>query len=614
MPRGINRAPTAHAQHELPVVGHIGGACYAVAVSGNYAFIGEGPSLRALDIADAANPAPAAKLLFDDLVRNIFISGSYAYVAADTAGLRVVDIEDLANPTETGYYDTPGTAVDVFISGSGRAQVEDTVTAEQKAAYNKKLAQMLEAPNRYTEEYRPQFHFTPIFNWMNDPNGLVHYEGEYHLFFQHNPFGRRWGNMSWGHAVSPDLVHWKQLPIALWPDDLGTIFSGSAVVDPHDTSGFFNGGSGLVAIFTHHHMNTDLEQQGIAYSRDKGRTWTKYEGNPVIPNVGDRDFRDPKVFWHESTKKWIMIVAGGKVRFYSSPNLRDWTFESINEEIGTECPDFFELPVDGDPNNTKWVLSKAGRGYLIGEFDGHAFTPDGDEIEVMLSPGPYASQTWSDIPAGDGRRIIIDWMRPIDSATRTIWTSSMTLPRVVGLKTFPGSLGIVHTPVEELETLRGQSWKWKNETVSPRVNLLDDVRGQTLEIVAEFELDTAREFGFRLRKSKRKLRKDKRQETVVGYDVAERRLFVDRTKSGAGRIDDEDIIMETQLPPVKNKVELHIFVDWSVVDVFPNDGRRVFSSPIHPDPSSDGLELYCEGGNVKLRSLEVYELKSIWRD
>jgi len=361
-------------------------------------------------------------------------------------------------------------------------------------------------------------------------------------------------------------------------------------------------------------MNTDLEQQGIAYSRDKGRTWTKYEGNPVIPNVGDRDFRDPKVFWHESTKKWIMIVAGGKVRFYSSPNLRDWTFESINEEIGTECPDFFELPVDGDPNNTKWVLSKAGRGYLIGEFDGHAFTPDGDEIEVMLSPGPYASQTWSDIPAGDGRRIIIDWMRPIDSATRTIWTSSMTLPRVVGLKTFPGSLGIVHTPVEELETLRGQSWKWKNETVSPRVNLLDDVRGQTLEIVAEFELDTAREFGFRLRKSKRKLRKDKRQETVVGYDVAERRLFVDRTKSGAGRIDDEDIIMETQLPPVKNKVELHIFVDWSVVDVFPNDGRRVFSSPIHPDPSSDGLELYCEGGNVKLRSLEVYELKSIWRD
>lgn len=258
------------------------------------------------------------------------------------------------------------------------------------------------AVSDYSEPFRPQYHFTPEKNWMNDPNGMVFYEGEYHLFYQYNPFGDKWGHMSWGHAVSPDMVHWKHLPLAL-PEENGVmIFSGSAVVDWNNSSGFGqNGQPPLVAIYTGYNTTNNLQYQCIAYSNDKGRTWTKYSGNPVI-NLNSKDFRDPKVRWYEPTKRWIMSVslsAEHKVCFYGSTNLKDWTLLSQFGPAGAttgvwECPDMFELPVEGT-HEKRWALvvnmnpgsvaGGSGGQYFIGQFDGTNFIADKDSI---LLPTP----------------------------------------------------------------------------------------------------------------------------------------------------------------------------------------------------------------------------------
>ncbi len=476
---------------------------------------------------------------------------------------------------------------------------------QDEDTYEHMLARYGGVPDRYTEKWRPRFHFSPPEGWINDPNGLVYYDGEYHLFHQHRhpllPDG-----MNWGHAVSADLVHWEHLPVALTVDELGQIFSGSAVVDHDNTTGFFEGGSGLVAIFTHH---GEVEQQSIAFSRDRGRTWTTYKGNPVIPNVGDKDFRDPKVFWHHPTGRWIMVVAGGKVRFYSSANLRDWTFESINEDIETECPDFFELPVDGDPGNTRWVLNRAGRSYMIGKFDGRVFMPETEAIPLNGGPDFYAAQTFNDIPAQDGRRIMINWMASwayAGNVPTKSWQGAMTLPYELRLRTFPEGMRLVQTPVEELKSLRGAGQRWEDVTVSPGTNPLAGVSGTTLEIVVEFELGTASAFGLKVRKG------DSRQ-TTVGYDVAAGELFVDRTAAGDAGIDGFGQVFAAPLPPEDDRVKMHVFVDACSVEVFGNDGRAVITALIFPEPESNAVELYAEGGEVRVNSLEVYELSSIWK-
>ena len=249
----------------------------------------------------------------------------------------------------------------------------------------------------YQETYRPQFHFSAPRGWHNDPNGLVYYHGEYHLFYQHNPFDIEWGPMHWGHAVSRDMVHWENLPIALEPDELGTIFSGTAVVDWKDSTGFFDGGSGMVAIFTYH--RDDRECQGIAYSRDDGRSWIKYEGNPVLCGDGSkeyRDFRDPKVFWHEKSQKWIMFVGGGIYRIYSSDDLKHWHFES-EPGIWEEFPDVFPLKVDGT-GCEKWVLAAAGYGYYVGDFDGHQFRPQQPYMLADYGKSWQAAYCFNDMP------------------------------------------------------------------------------------------------------------------------------------------------------------------------------------------------------------------------
>lgn len=258
----------------------------------------------------------------------------------------------------------------------------------------------------YYENFRPQFHFSPATGWHNDPNGLVYYEGEYHLFYQYNPFDIVWGPMHWGHAVSKDMVHWQSLPVALEPDPIGTIFSGTIVVDWHDTTGFFDGKSGLVAIFTHHHK--DYECQSIAYSLDKGRTWIKYSGNPVLSGDGSKgykDFRDPKIFWFEKRKKWIAFLGGGTYRIYSSDNLIDWSLDS-STSIWEEFPDIFQLPVNGDWENCKWVLSTAGYGYYVGDFDGYRYQVEQPNYPVDYGASWQAAYTFNNFP--DKKRCV--WM------------------------------------------------------------------------------------------------------------------------------------------------------------------------------------------------------------
>ena len=487
------------------------------------------------------------------------------------------------------------------------------------AEYQQMLNKIAKDPNRYTEKYRPQYHFSPVEGSMGDPNGLVYYKGEYHLMFQHTHPLLRDGSQ-WGHAVSNDLVHWKHLPAALCPDEIGnTICSGSVVVDWNDTSGFFSGGSGLVAIFTHTlrnpHLKNKLQRQSIAYSTDRGHTWIKYAHNPVIPNNGFIQFRDPKVFWHKPRGKWIMVVGVEYVWFYSSDNLREWTLESANENIRTECPDFFELPVDGDPDNTKWVLNLAGKWYYIGSFDGHKFVPESEKI-LLTGSDAYASQTWSDIPADDGRRIMVSWtarhQRHQMKHPTSGWKGSMTIPYQLELKTFPEGIRMIQKPIVELRKLRQKSWRWETADISGSDNLVKGVHGKALEIVAEFEPKTAKQFGF-------KVHKGGSEQTVIGYDTSEEKLFVDRVKSGSRQIwqteDTLGIISKPQqgLSLVNNTLKMHIFVDRSSVEVIGNEGRAVIITKVFPKDDSDGLELYADGGDVRLLSLKIYELATVWR-
>ncbi|CAM4270605.1 levanase [Bacillus subtilis] len=484
----------------------------------------------------------------------------------------------------------------------------------------------------YDEDYRPQYHFTPEANWMNDPNGMVYYAGEYHLFYQYHPYGLQWGPMHWGHAVSKDLVTWEHLPVALYPDEKGTIFSGSAVVDKNNTSGFQTGKEKpLVAIYTQDREGHQV--QSIAYSNDKGRTWTKYAGNPVIPNPGKKDFRDPKVFWYEKEKKWVMVLAAGdRILIYTSKNLKQWTYASeFGQDQGShggvwECPDLFELPVDGNPNRKKWVMQVSvgngavsggsGMQYFVGDFDGTHFKNENPPNKVLWTDYGrdfYAAVSWSDIPSTDSRRLWLGWMsnwQYANDVPTSPWRSATSIPRELKLKAFTEGVRVVQTPVKELETIRGTSKKWKNLTISPAShNVLAGQSGDAYEINAEFKVSpgSAAEFGF-------KVRTGENQFTKVGYDRRNAKLFVDRSESGNDTFNPAfNIGKETApLKPVNGKVKMRIFVDRSSVEVFGNDGKQVITDIILPDRSSKGLELYAANGGVKVKSLTIHPLKKVW--
>ncbi|MDF2505461.1 GH32 C-terminal domain-containing protein [Clostridium sp.] len=481
----------------------------------------------------------------------------------------------------------------------------------------------------YSEEYRPQYHYSAKENWVNDPNGMVYYEGEYHLFYQYYPDGKEWGPMHWGHAVSTDLVHWTELPIALYPDAIGTMFSGSAVVDENNTTGFFTNTpekKGLVAIYTTD--NNGVQQQNVAYSTDKGRTWTKYTGNPVIKTADDplKDgaFRDPKVFWDKDAKKWMMVLAGGPLRFFSSSDLKTWKAEAMQPEIQTECPDIFQLKVEGT-NESKWVLSEGGRYYRIGDFkevNGKwTFVPESDRISMNFGKDSYAAQTYNNTP--DGRTIMINWMNTWDNYCKALsaitdpYNGSFTLQHELKLKkNSDGQVRLVQEPIQEYNGLRLAPTVINNATVSGTGNVLQGVTGKQTEIDAEFTPGiSTTDVGF-------KLRVGNNQETVVNYNIASKKVSVDRSKSGkiptenGNRYYESDLFKAVETGDMSmtsdGKVKLRIFLDWSSIEVFGNDGEVTGASLIFPDDTSTGMETYSKGGDSKA-NITLYPINSIWK-
>lgn len=471
-----------------------------------------------------------------------------------------------------------------------------------------------------TNSFRPHYHFTPPSNWLNDPNGLVYHNGEYHLFYQYHPNSDLWGPMHWGHAVSRDLVNWTHLPIALYPDDNGMIFSGSAVVDKNSTAGF--GEEAIVAVFTHH--KDDHQSQSLAYSTDSGRTWTKYPGNPVLFAPNDiPDFRDPKVFWYgdQGTGHWVMCLAvRDRISFYTSPDLIHWVHGS---EFGPgqgsmagvwETPDLFELSLEN--NETRWVLTVgvqagapaggSGTQYFIGTFDGKTFTSE-NPVETVLwadyGADYYAAQAWNDEPSG--RRLMIAWMNN--------WKYALFIPsegqrgvfsivRELSLVRTADGIRLRQTPISELQSLREKQEDWQEQVIQPKTNILADIRGIALEIIAEFKITAKTEsFGFRVRMGEN-------EQTDIRYSVKEKCLSGDRSHSGQVDFNDDfAAIHSADISPLDDIIRLHIFVDSKSVEVFANDGIVTFTDSIFPGEESQGLELFAEG-EVILRSLDIFHL------
>jgi fructan beta-fructosidase len=492
---------------------------------------------------------------------------------------------------------------------------------------------------QYAEQYRPQVHFSPPFGWMNDPNGMVFFEGEYHLFYQYYPDSTVWGPMHWGHAISTDLMHWENLPIALYPDSLGFIFSGSAVVDLNNTSGFGKDGKpAMVAIFTLHNMKgqkagkKDIESQGIAYSTDKGRTWTKYENNPVLKSPGTPDFRDPKVSWNDATKKWVMTLAvGDHICFYSSPNLKEWALESeFGKGIGAhggvwECPDLFQLPVNGKSDQKKWVLivninpggpnGGSATQYFVGEFDGHKFVNESTANQwVDQGKDNYATVTFSNIPETDGRRISIGWMSNWQYAQvvpTSIWRSAMTLPRELKLISENNQYVLTSEPVKELEKLRGQTTELKPVLVKGNLELDHQLTTPLfpVELSLKFTLpqtEAANDFGIELYNSKD-------ENLLIGYNKVKGEFYINREKSGNSDFSKDFAGIHTAaIVLTGSEVEMHLIIDAASVELFAVNGKIAMTEIFFPTESFSGFRIYSKNGNVQLTSGSAYKLVSIW--
>lgn len=505
----------------------------------------------------------------------------------------------------------------------------------------------------YQEPYRPQIHFSPPTMWMNDPNGMVYYDGEYHLFYQYYPDSTVWGPMHWGHAVSPDMINWQHLPIALYPDSLGYIFSGSAVIDWHNTSGLGTAENPpMVAIFTHHDPEgypagrLDFQVQSIAYSLDRGRSWTKYKGNPVLANPGIQDFRDPKVNWHESSQQWVMILAvKDRIHFYTSPNLKDWTFASeFGENVGShggvwECPDLFQLRVDGDPSQSKWVFllsinpggpnGGSATQYFVGDFDGKTFTldpefaqdvrPTSDQREqaVWLDYGPddYAGVTFSDVPTEDGRRLFLGWMGNWDYAQvvpTDPWRSAMTLPRALTLHQTPQGLRVFSRPVEEISRIYSGGFEVLQGPVGGQKEITAAIPKQSIPFELELEAiasptESVGQFGVLLYN-------DAGDTLRVGFDPTEQRYFVDRSQAGANDFSDK-FTPVSYAPRIvfDANIRMHLFFDEASVELFADDGATVMTAIFFPKERFNHVALFSEGGELEWKKIEGRSMKSIWQ-
>lgn len=479
---------------------------------------------------------------------------------------------------------------------------------------------------KYTEPHRPHIHFSPKEAWMNDPNGMVFYKAQYHLFYQYYPDSTVWGPMHWGHATSKDLVHWQHQPVALYPDSLGFIFSGSAVVDLNNTSGFGTDGRvPLVAIFTHHDPKgekagrNDFQNQGIAYSLDEGLTWTKYANNPVLKNPGIRDFRDPKVRWHEGSKKWIMTLATlDRITFYSSPNLKDWTKESeFGKEVGAhggvwECPDLFPLEYAGQ---TIWVLlvsinpggpnGGSGTQYFTGQFNGTTFIPyQTDTRWIDYGPDNYAGVTWSNT---GNRKIFLGWMSNWQYATvvpTQKWRSAMTVPRDLSIERVDDKYLLLSKPVPELVKIAEKPVMIKNISAG-NYNLTAKTGNLTGPSQLRIGSDKIENFSVIFSNQSG-------EKVVVGYDKGSNAYFIDRTKSGKIAFE-KGFAGKHTAPRLSNKenVDLTLIIDNASVELFADNGLTVMTSIFFPNALFSDITIQSPD-NFRIKSVQYNKMKSMF--
>jgi sucrose-6-phosphate hydrolase SacC (GH32 family) len=453
-------------------------------------------------------------------------------------------------------------------------------------------------PAYYTEKNRPQFHFTPRKSWMNDPNGLVYYKGVYHMSYQHMPPGRPGAYKDWGQAISTDLVHWKILTSSLTPHKTwGGCWSGSAVVDHNNTTGFKNGPEDpIIAILTNGGVPGVGPQntQCIAYSNDGGMTFTYYDKNPVLGHIVAEN-RDPKVVWFEPTKKWIMAIylTGNKYGLFSSADMKSWEHIcDLNLPGVTECPDLFEMAVDGNKDNKKWVFWGATGNYLVGSFDGKIFKPEGGLLKTDNGNSFYAAQTWSNIPDSDGRRIQIAWMAdgvfgPKAVKLKLGWDQQMNFPTEVKLRTTPAGIRMFRLPVKELELLHNKESKWSDVSLTVGKNLFDGISGELFDIRMEIDPVNASTIDIDIRGEKVRYDHKKNTLTCLGRTVP--------------------------LTPENGRIKLQILVDRTSLEVFGNDGLVVLTSCFLPADENKNISLTTGSGAAKVISAHVYTLHSIWQ-
>ncbi len=516
-----------------------------------------------------------------------------------------------------------------------------------------KLSDTFDTTN--TDFYRPSYHFTPLYGWMNDPNGMVYKDGEYHLYFQYNPYGSKWGNMHWGHAVSRDLIHWEHLSPAIARDTLGHIFSGSSVIDKNNTAGY--GKNAIVALYTSA-SDKNGQIQCMAYSNDNGRTFTKYEGNPVLtPFDGLKDFRDPKVFWFEKGKCWYMIVSADKeTRFYKSKNLKKWTYVSAfgnglgQQPCQYECPDFFQLPVNGDKKNMKWIMTMninpgcifggSATEYFVGDFDGKNFTcPDAHDVKWLdYGKDHYATVTFSN--TGD-RVLALTWMSNWQYANLTPFKQNRganALPRELKLFSIADKYYLSENVAPEVTALRKVTHDLGSETVDGSKELKGAAAGMdgAFEIEADITPDSNGIAGI-------EISNNKRERAIIYFDMKKGRIVMDRTESGLtdfgkravphdievawdkqrekqakqpARIVNSinyknDFALATWAPLSlceSKTFHIDIFVDRSSVEIFVNDGRIAMTNLVFPIEAYENLKFYSKGGKAEFKNIKVHKL------
>jgi sucrose-6-phosphate hydrolase SacC (GH32 family) len=445
----------------------------------------------------------------------------------------------------------------------------------------------------YTGQYRPQIHYSAQRGWINDPNGLVYYRGMYHMFYQYNPAGSKWGNMHWGHAVSRDLIHWEEKEPVLYPDEMGTMFSGSAMIDVNNVTGLKQNDNDVILLYYTAAGDTDSELsrnqpfvQCMAYSIDGGNTFHKYSANPVIPLI-EQGNRDPKVIYDAVNNTYVMVLYLAEDRYLlsTSVNLLDWVpMQEIILKEDAECPDFYPLPVDGDQNNIKWVFTGASDRYRIGSFDGNRFHPETESKRLQYSKDSYAAQTWSDVPEEDGRRIRIAWNRY--DIPSMVFNMAMNIPCDMSLRTFQGEPFLCAYPVREIEDLYGESLKEQDIRITKDMKYSRQLMNKLYDITLVLSELSFSRFHISL------------FDLTIQCDFVNSKLIC--------------LNHEALLEAFDDKLELRLLIDVSNIEIFINHGKAIMSIGHIQNYSRDRLTIETSDTEILIKEITITELISIW--